>query len=274
VKAPDRPTVALSLEIPPFGSTVPTGEPLPVDAESMPNIGQALDFVLSLRLIPNPQSGAGFERLIDGGVVDTARVSVVADRDLGDPLAGGFAAGSNIAALLGADLDVLLDGVSGEMTITVLFPDGGSFPPPLADTLFTVAAMDDADVLSLEQSIALRAVAPVTLSGTVQAALTSKCATGPCHDNTGPAAGLRLIAGRTYGQTVRVRSGQTPGDSCATDRVTPYVLDASYLWHKVMDTHDDECVDGSGNKMPPTGSLTNQQKADLEAWILQGAHDH
>ncbi len=274
VQAPDRPTVALALEIPPFGSTVPTGESLPIDAEAMPFIGQGLDFVLSLRLIPTPESGAGFDRLIVGGAIDTARVSVVADHDLGDPLAGGFAAGANVAALLGADLDVLLDGVSGEMTITLLFPDGGSFPPPLGDTLFTVAAMDDADVLSLEQSIVLRAATPVTLSGTVQAALTSKCATGPCHDNVNPAAGLRLNSGRTFGQTVRVRSGQTPDESCATDRITPYVLDASYLWHKVKDTHEDECVGGSGNKMPPSGSLTSQQLADLEAWILQGAHDH
>lgn len=274
VRAPDRPTVALSLQIPPAGSTVPTGASLPVDVDGVPFIGEGLDAVLALRLLPNPETLARFDRLIVDGAIDLDRVAVVADRDLGVPGAGGFAAGTNFAALLGADLDVLVDEFTGEMTITVLFPDGGSFPPPLGDTIFTVSATDDADVRSLDQPILLRTVAAVTLSATVQAALTSKCATSSCHDNTGPSAGMRLTTGRTFGQTVQVRSGQTPDDSCAPDRIEPYSPDASYLWRKVNDTHEEECVGGSGNKMPPSGTLTTQQKADLEAWILQGAHDH
>ena len=274
VRAPDRPTVALSLQIPPFGSTVPTGVSLPIDEESVPYIGKSLDFVLALRLIPNPESGAIFESLVVDGAIDIARVSVVANRNLGDPKNGGFDAGTNVAALLGADLDVLVDAETGEMTITLLFPVGAAYSPLLGDTQFTISAMDDADVRSFDQAISLRAVTPVKLSANVQSILTSKCATTVCHDNSSPAAGMRLNSGRTFGDTVRIRSGQTPEDSCAANRIEPYVLDASYFWHKLMDTHEDPCVGGSGGDMPPTGNLTAGQLATIEDWILQGAHDN
>lgn len=274
VRAPDRPTATLALEIPPFGSTVPTGVTLPLDDEGVPFCGKQLDFVLSLRAIPNSESGARFDRLFPNGLVDPERISLVADRNLGDPGNGGLAAGENLAPLLGVDLDLLVDEATGETIASLLFPLGASWLPLNGDTTFTASLLDDADVLSLEGSTVLRVVAAVTLSGDIQPILSSRCATSSCHDNTGPAAGLRLTNTRTFGETVRVRADQTPDDSCATLRIAPYDPEASYLWRKVNDTHRGDCAKGSGNDMPPTGSLTAAQLAKLESWMVQGAHDN
>lgn len=43
----------------------------------------------------------------------------------------------------------------------------------------------------------------------------------------------------------------------------------SYLWHKVANTHVD--VGGSGDIMPPTGSLPTEALDRIEAWIAAGA---
>lgn len=272
VVAPDRPTAVVTLEIPPFGSTAPTGLSLPLDDAGVPFAGETLDFVLSVRAIPNVASGARFDRFFEGGPIDPSRISLTADRDLGDPANGGFFAGENFAALLGVGLDVFVDEQTGETIVALLFPLGGSFPPPLGETTFKVTLLDDADVASFESAALLRVVDRVTLSADVQPILSSNCATGSCHDNLAPAAGMRLTVGRTFNNTVRVRSGQTPDDSCATDRIEPYSLAASYLWHKVMDTHSGGCVQGAGSPMPPGSSLTPAEIAALEAWIEQGAH--
>lgn len=274
VLAPDRPTTVLALEIPPSSGTVPTGLSLPLDDDGVPLAGAGLPLVLTLRAIPNLESGARFDRLLDGGVVDPARVTLTADRNLGDPGAGGFLAGENLAVLLGADLDVLVDDATGETILALLFPLGGSYPPPLGETTFTGAVLDDEDVASFEHATVLRVETAVTLSGSVQQILTNRCATAPCHDNTFPAGGMRLTNGNTWDETVRVRSGQTPDDSCATLRIDPYFTHASYLLHKINDTHIGDCVQGGGSEMPPGGGLNQNQINAITNWIVQGAHDN
>ncbi len=273
VRAPDKPTATLALEIPPFQSTVPTAISLPLDGDGVPFTGSQLPFVLSLRAIPNFDSGARFERLFPDGLVDPARLSIVADRDLGDPAAGGLAAGENLAPLVGIDLDLLVDEATGETVASLLFPFDGSYLPAIGDTTFHANVLDDADVVSFDATTIVRVVTAVTLSADVQPILSSRCASAACHDNVGPAAGMRLTTGNTFGDVVRVRSGQTPSDSCALLRIDPYFLDFSYLWRKVNNTHRGDCVKGSGSKMPSTGSLTPAQLATIESWILQGAHD-
>jgi hypothetical protein len=51
--------------------------------------------------------------------------------------------------------------------------------------------------------------------------------------------------------------------------VVPGNLEESYLWHKMKGTHRD--VGGSGSAMPLGSTLSEEQIALLEAWILGGA---
>lgn len=277
VRAPDRPTAVLTLEIPPFGSTEPTALPLPIDEGGVPFIGAGLDFVLALRAIPNVDSGARFDGLFDGdGVPDPARVSIVADHDLGDPANGGLLAGENAALLLGAELDVAVDPDTGETLAAILFTVDGPFAPPLGDTTFHAVVLDDSGTSSFEATALLRSVAVKSLSGDVQPILSNRCINAACHGNSSPAAGLKLTKGNTWSNAVRVRSSQTPSDSCATLRIDPWFPDFSYLLHKVKNTHKGGCVNGSGNRMPPppNGALTSAQITTIESWIEQGAHDN
>jgi len=274
VRALDRPTAVAQFEIPPADRT-PTGVSLPLDADGVPFVGERLPFALTVRAIPNPESGAGFTRLFQDGAVDPERLIVTADRDLGDPGNGGFFPGENLAPIFGTDLDVFTDPDTGELLIGALFPIDAPFSPSLGDTVFTAVVVDDADSPSDPSSGALRAEAPVTLSGSVQPIFTPKCATGACHDATGPAASLDLSDGHTWGECVNVRAGQTPSDSCATLLVEPYFPGGSYLHHKVKGTHRGGCVKGSGTRMPRSGApLSDAQIALIARWVLQGAHDN
>ncbi len=84
-----------------------------------------------------------------------------------------------------------------------------------------------------------------------------------CHIEGGYGGGLVLVG--AYDWLVDQPSQQVEG----MDLVVPGDPDASYLWHKLNDTH--EQVGGWGAPMPFESSLPPADLAFVEAWIAGGA---
>lgn len=110
--------------------------------------------------------------------------------------------------------------------------------------------------------------AQIDYTADIEPILTGECAS--CHDADGsfePAAklGLNLEAGAAYDSLVGADSAQLPGVA----RVAPGDTDASYLWHKLNDTHT--TVGGSGDKMPPAYLLVQEDRDAIGSWIQAGA---
>lgn len=112
----------------------------------------------------------------------------------------------------------------------------------------------------------------VSYDRNVEPVFTRSCAAVECHSGD-PAdeSGLDLSAGNGYGQIVG-------GDSEQSDLllVEPGDPDASYLWHKINGTHlefQDPGFDTGEetDAMPPVGSLSVNELATIEEWILEGA---
>jgi len=269
--SPERPTLVLRLERPPAGR-IPTGLSLPIGGDNLPFAGERLPLALVAVGIFNPATGVSFTRLLGPNGIDPARLEIVADHDLGDPLNGGIAAGTSLAALFATDLDFIVDPQTGGFTTGMLFHGDDAIAPALGATTFSGTVLDDADVASDPQDATLEVETRVTLSLHVQPILSANCGF-ECHDGDFPILDQDLSTGKTYGSTVGVRAAETPDDSCATLRVAPYDSDASYLFHKVSGTHLGGCVNGSGDPMPPGLPLGSDDLATIEAWILQGAVD-
>lgn len=269
--SPERPTLVLRLERPPPGS-VPTGLSLPLGSDGQPFVGEQLPFALIAQGIPNPSTGTAFTLLLGPNGIDPTRLQITADHDLGDPLNGGIAAGTNLAPLFATDIDFIVDPDTGGFTTGMLFPLDALFSPALGSTTFSGTVLDDADVASDPQTATLAVDPRVTLSLDVQPIFSGHCGFG-CHDGDFPFLGQDLSTGHSYASTVNVRAVETPDDSCATLRVAPYDSDASYLFHKVSGTHLGGCVNGSGDQMPPGLPLGGDDLATIEGWILQGAPD-
>ncbi|MEL6342643.1 MAG: c-type cytochrome domain-containing protein, partial [Myxococcota bacterium] len=92
-----------------------------------------------------------------------------------------------------------------------------------------------------------------------QALITSAC--GSCHGQTA-LGGLDL---RSLDALSGTESKQVPGMLL----LSPGDRDASYLWHKLKGTHSD--VGGSGQPMPPSGTLPDEDLSLLGDWINDGA---
>ena len=105
----------------------------------------------------------------------------------------------------------------------------------------------------------------------VQPLFTASCASSLCHDGDvdDPDLGedLNLTAGASYAAIVGVSAAQ------ATDLnlIEPGDVEASYLWHKLNDTH--ETVGGEGECMPYLlcTSMTEKELKTIENWIADGA---
>ena len=83
-----------------------------------------------------------------------------------------------------------------------------------------------------------------------------------CHPNNGD---LDLGVGISHAELVNVQSANYPPNM----RVVPYDTAASVLFHKIM--RDDVY----GLEMPPGAlELTEQEKAIITTWILEGALDN
>jgi hypothetical protein len=93
---------------------------------------------------------------------------------------------------------------------------------------------------------------------------TPRCALSGCH--LGPASlaqeGMVLSSGVAYDNVVMVRANQNP----SIFRVTPGDPSNSYLWRKI--TAGQPIV---GDRMPQTGSITEEQRQLVTDWILRGA---
>ncbi|MEL6343999.1 MAG: putative metal-binding motif-containing protein [Myxococcota bacterium] len=94
----------------------------------------------------------------------------------------------------------------------------------------------------------------------IQSIWNDDCST--CH-TTGSSGGLSLS--NAYSKTVGVASS----DIRSMDQITPGDPDNSYIWLKIENTH--RAAGGSGNKMPPSGSVSASDRAIIETWILEGA---
>ena len=91
-----------------------------------------------------------------------------------------------------------------------------------------------------------------------------------CHTGSSAAAGLNLYSSETapdaaYFRIRNVASTQVP----SMDRIEPSSASQSYLWHKLMDTHD--MVGGYGSSMPSGGFLSPDEVEMWTNWINAGA---
>lgn len=102
----------------------------------------------------------------------------------------------------------------------------------------------------------------------VEPTFVRSCAAVECHSGD-PAdeSGLDLSLGNGFGSIVGQPSLQSdlmliePGDP-----------DASYLWHKLNDTHGDfDNSDAPTDPMPPVGGLNVSELSTIEKWIVDGA---
>lgn len=101
-------------------------------------------------------------------------------------------------------------------------------------------------------------VVEATWRGGVRDLVDQRC--GPCH--TGNGFGGLLI--RNRGDLVDVPS------SIGMPQIDPGDVENSYVWHKVVDTHEE--VGGDGERMPlDLAPLTEDELALLEDWIEAGA---
>lgn len=92
-----------------------------------------------------------------------------------------------------------------------------------------------------------------------------------CHlqgpSGTMVATTLTLNMEVSYGELVGKAVMSVPG--LALDRITPFDLDASYLWHKIQNTQLE--IGGNGTEMPPGGVLPEADVQLIEDWIRGGA---
>lgn len=103
---------------------------------------------------------------------------------------------------------------------------------------------------------------PILLEQVVNGVFVPSCS--PCHtDRVSGELSLRSRPGLSA--ALAAQSFQLPTMS----RVSPGLPDESYLWRKVLGSHDE--VGGTGNQMPLSGSLTSAQLQLLEQWIVDGA---
>lgn len=134
-----------------------------------------------------------------------------------------------------------------------------SRPPDSTGATTSIATVGEPTSSSSE------ALPPVGYDDDIQGIWNANCT---CHlegvSGTMTAPFLKLNSGSSHAELVAVVAMET-----ALDRVAPGVLDDSYLWHKLNDTH--LSVGGKGDKMPPATILSDEKIELIRAWILQGA---
>lgn len=101
-------------------------------------------------------------------------------------------------------------------------------------------------------------------SADIQPIWDARCTTA-CHGGTVAAGGLRLN-GDSHAELVAVSSSGLP----SMHLVSPGDPANSYLWHKLMGSH--QSVGGTGSVMPKNGGPLTQGQLDvIESWILANA---
>lgn len=134
----------------------------------------------------------------------------------------------------------------------IIFFDGCSRPAP------EVAAASVAVSKTPTRRVSLKEVQPI---------FNTKCTA--CHNPNGmddgvPAASLVLLDGRAAENLIKVKSIESP-----LLRLSPGDPARSYIHHKIHGTF--ASVGGGGAQMPLGGSLTTDELALIDDWILSGA---
>ncbi len=92
------------------------------------------------------------------------------------------------------------------------------------------------------------------------------CSIAGCHDASTVSAGLKLTPADAFAELVNIQSTEEP----SLKRVEPGDPENSYLWWKIR-------PGGPGNgtqRMPASGSLSDDQIELIRLWIEQGAKDN
>lgn len=136
--------------------------------------------------------------------------------------------------------------------------------PTTTDGTDTTGDTDDTDT------------APTTTGGPIdvdyetdiQTIWDASCTTG-CHTAGGTAASWFVI---TPGGSHDALVGKNALELQTMQLIAPGDREASYLWHKINNTHID--VGGSGTPMPPppAAALSSDELAKIGAWIDAGAN--
>lgn len=103
----------------------------------------------------------------------------------------------------------------------------------------------------------------VSFENDIQPIFTNNCSSSQCH-GSGASAGLNLTSGQAYTNLVDVNSTQKPD----LKRVLANDADNSYLAMKLENRNI------SGNKMPPSGSLSDASISAIKQWINEGAKNN
>ncbi|MBI4605350.1 MAG: hypothetical protein HY721_25585 [Planctomycetes bacterium] len=116
----------------------------------------------------------------------------------------------------------------------------------------------------------------VSYASQVQAVWDAECS--GCHERPQPEKGLELVApgvppGRLWRNIVNVYAAEPAISSIAPYLVRPYFPEQSYLLHKLLGTHRDPGVAGTGERMPlnATTYLPEGTLHWIRSWIAQGA---
>jgi mono/diheme cytochrome c family protein len=195
------------------------------------------------------------------------RVTLTADRDLGDPERGGVRAGEDLSFLATRSTH------RGIAELSLEFEAGSDLLPEPGDVAFTVVVEGWSGLQAKLQQTAHLSVQNITsLRAHVLPIFATYC--WACHGASTKFEGLELTLTGVFTTAVNVRAHETPDISCATLRLKPFEPDASYLVHKIQGTHLGGCVMGGGERMPQGGPYLSQVQIDvIRAWILQGCRN-
>lgn len=151
---------------------------------------------------------------------------------------------------------------AGGVRDTGLLPvDAGDAADAADNPMLDVGPGDNGDAWPDADAADLPPTDPV-LADVVRTVFLPTCA--PCHTDR-VSGGLSLLDRPTLHATLLGPSVQAPDVA----RVTPGDLEASYLWLKLVDRHEE--LGGIGERMPLSGTLSAAQLDLLERWIVAGA---
>jgi hypothetical protein len=131
--------------------------------------------------------------------------------------------------------------------------------------LALTACGDKDDSAEVEDGDDTADTGPPTLTDDIQPIFDRSCAVAGCHIGTSPGGNMLLIPERAFSELV----GATSTDVPTMLRVRPTAPDESFLLHKVAGTH--ATVGGTGDPMPPTAGLGEEEVELIREWIETGA---
>ena len=162
---------------------------------------------------------------------------------------------------------------SGAVTMSDQVAETSWTPDTVGDHRIAVTCTDAMARTATDESNASFTVTPppqvISFAGELQPILTASCVDAPCHDNTAPQAGLKLINGVARAELVGIAATQ-----CGTIQlVAPGAPNDSYLIDKLVGSNPGGCF--IGTRMPKQDtSLTAAEIQAFRDWIANGAPDN